>query len=115
MAQRPFARQRSVHGAAEAVDDSVAAEGHELHLAGLPGLEAHGRPGGNVEPHAARGGAVEAQRRIGLEEVVVRTDLDRPVAGVGDLQANRRTVRIQFDVSFREEILARLHGAHLIG
>ena len=39
-------------------------------------------------PRAAR--AVEAQRRVGLEEVVVAADLDRPVAGVGDLERHGR-------------------------
>src|SRR5690606_38678859 len=68
----------------EAVDDAAARERDQSHLTRLPRLEAHRGPGGNVEPHAARGGTVEAQGLVGLEEVVVRADLDRPVAGIGD-------------------------------
>src|SRR5437868_14347218 len=70
--------------AAEAVDRALAGERDELHIAGLAGLEADGGAGGDVEAHAARFLAVEFQRGIGLEEMVVRADLDRAVAGVGD-------------------------------
>ena len=45
------------------------------------------------EPEAARRRAIEAQRRVGLEEVVVRADLDRPVAGVRDLHRDRLAAR----------------------
>jgi hypothetical protein len=55
-----------------------------------PGSKRTAVPGGDVEAHAAGGGAVEAQRRVGLEEVVVAAHLDRPVAGVGDAQGDRR-------------------------
>ena len=70
---------------AEAVDRALAAIGHEAHLAALARLEAHGGAGRDVEAHAARLRArSNEQRRIGLEEMVVAADLDRPVAGVGD-------------------------------
>ena len=48
------------------------------------GLEAHGGSGGHVEAMAACRLTVEGERRVGLGEVVVRSDLDRPVAGVLD-------------------------------
>ena len=92
------------------MDDTVAAEGHEPDLARLAGLEAHRRAGGDVEAHAARGRAVEAQRGVGLVEMVVRADLDRPVAGVGDLEAQRAAARVELDVPGREDVFARLHG-----
>jgi hypothetical protein len=51
----------------------------------LARLEAHRRAGGDVaRRQQPRRRAVEGQGRVGLEEVVVRADLDRPVAGVGD-------------------------------
>ena len=78
---------------AEAVDLALARERHQPDLARLAGLEAHGRAGGDVEAVAARLGAVELQGRVGLGEVVVRADLDRPVAGVGDRQRDRRRGR----------------------
>ncbi len=55
-------------------------ERHQRHVALLAGFEAHGGAGGDVEAHAARLVAVEHQAFVGLEEVVVAADLDRPVA-----------------------------------
>ena len=63
--------------------------GREPHRARLAGLEAHRRAGGDVEPHALGALAVELQRLVGLEEMIVAADLDRPVAGVGDLDGDR--------------------------
>jgi hypothetical protein len=60
--------------------------GDQLDLAGLAGLEPHRGAGRDVEAETASLVALEIQRPVGLEEVVVRTDLDRPVAGVGHLQ-----------------------------
>src|SRR3954451_7341137 len=71
------------HVAAEAVDDALAGERHELHVARLPGLEPSRGPRRDVEPHAACAPPVELQRRIGLEEMIVRADLDRPIASIG--------------------------------
>ena len=68
----------------EAEDPAGRRHRDEPDLAGLAGLEADGGAGGDVEAAAARGGAVEVERRVGLGEMVVRADLDRPVAGVGD-------------------------------
>src|SRR5476649_2672885 len=77
-----MASQLPHHLAAETIDDTLAGERHQLHIAGLAGLEPHRGAGGDVEPHAAGFLAVEFQRRIGLEEMIVRADLDRAVAGV---------------------------------
>ena len=81
------------HLLAEADGLALAGERDEAHLAALAGLEADRRAGGNVEPEAARLGAVEFQRRIGLEEMIVRADLDRPVAGIGDFERDRLAAR----------------------
>src|ERR1041385_1998723 len=53
------------HVAAEAVDGLLAGERHELHLAGLAGLEPHRCAGGDIEPHAAGFLSIEFQRRVG--------------------------------------------------
>ena len=52
-----------------------------------PGSKRTAVPAGDVEPEAARRGAIERERRVGLGEVVVRADLDRTIAGVGDARA----------------------------
>ena len=85
--------ERPHHRAREAVDDALAGERDELDRARLPGLEAHRGAGRDVEPEAARRRAIERERRVGLGEVIVRADLDRPVAGVRDRQRDRRAAR----------------------
>src|SRR6202035_5306487 len=91
---------------AEAIDGALAGDGDQRNVARLPRLEAHRSPGRNVEPHAARLLAVEAQRRVGFEEVVMRADLDRPVAGIGDRQRHGAAALVQFDVAVFYEIFA---------
>src|SRR5438046_10708300 len=76
----------------------------------VTGLESHGRPGGNVEPHAERLGTVEAQRAVGLEEVEVGTDLDRAVPSVGDGQLDRPPPLVCDDVTLSEQVLPRNHA-----
>ena len=72
--------------AEESVNDAVAGQRHQRDRAFLAGLEAHRGAGGDVQPEAARGGAIEFERGIGLEEMIMRADLDRPVAGVRDFE-----------------------------
>ena len=48
-------------------------------------LEAHGGSGGNVETHVEGWLAVELERAVDLEKAEMRADLNRPVAGVGDI------------------------------
>ena len=40
-----------------------------------------------------RGAAVELERLVGFEEMVVAADLDRPVAGIDDLQRDLAAAR----------------------
>src|SRR5215470_3477084 len=72
---------------------------NQPYLARLAGLEAHRGSGGDVEPHAARRGAIELQRGVGLEEVVVRTHLDRAVAGIGDAEGRARAAGVELDLA----------------
>src|SRR5260370_6481774 len=106
----PTCSQLALHLAAKSVDHALARERDQLHVAGLAGLEAHRGAGGDIEPHAARLLAVELQRRIGLEEMVVRADLDRPVAGIGDRQRHRLAAGVEFDFSVLDEEFAGDHG-----
>ena len=71
-----------------------------------PGSKRDRRAGGDVEAKALRACAVELQRRIGLEEMVVRADLDRPVAGIGDFERDRVAALVHDDVAGRGERLA---------
>src|SRR5439155_7191903 len=55
--------------------------------------------------------AIEGECGVGLVEMVMRTDLDRAIAGIGDGQAHRRAARINLDFARRGEELARDHAA----
>ena len=81
----------------------AAAIRHQRDLARLARFEAHGGAGGDVQPLAARRGAVERQRRVGFGEMVVAADLDRPVAGVGDGQRGARQAGVELDVAVSGE------------
>ena len=51
-------------------------------LARLAGFEADAAVGGDIEAHAPGPATVEQQARVGLENVVVRGEMDRDVTGV---------------------------------
>jgi hypothetical protein len=95
----------------QAVHLARAGERHERHDLLVARLEAHGRPRGNIEPHAPCLGAVEGQRLVRLEEVVVRPHLDRPVPRIRDRHLRRRPTDIGLDVPLFQEILAGNHGS----
>src|SRR6516225_4496122 len=104
------ASEFSHHVLPEPVDRALAGERNERDLARLPGFEAHRGAGGDIEPHAARLLAVEFQRRIGLEEMIMRADLDRPIAGIGDRQAQRLAAGVDLDLVVFDEHLTGDHG-----
>src|SRR5580704_3302744 len=83
----------------QAGNDSVSGQRHQRHLAGHARLEPHRGAGRDVQPVAAGRGPVEGQRRVGRGEMVVRSDLDRPVAGVLDGQRDPGSPRSQLDRS----------------
>ena len=68
---------------------------------------------GDIEAHATSIFAIELQRRVGLEEVVMRADLDRTVAGIGDGDLHRLAASIELDLAALDEELARDHLALL--
>src|SRR5262249_196340 len=93
----------------ETVDDALAGERDQGDAARLARLEPHGRAGRNVEPHAARLLAIELERRIGFKEMIVRADLDRPVAGIGDAQRDQLAALVELDLAILDEELAGDH------
>ncbi|KIU01525.1 hypothetical protein QU38_01175, partial [Staphylococcus aureus] len=101
--------QLAHHVAAEAVDRALAGKRHQPHLAALARLEPHRGAGCDIKAHAARLLAIERQRRIGLAEMVVRADLDRPVAGVGNGQRHGLATGIELDVAVLDEEFAGDH------
>jgi hypothetical protein len=73
----------------EADDPSRTAEWHKLDGAGLAWLKPDSGSSGNIEPHAACSYSVKVQRRVGFSEVIMAANLDRPVAGVRYIKAER--------------------------
>src|SRR5262249_40722981 len=98
------------HVLPEPVDRALAGERNERDLARLPRFKAHRGASGDIEPHPARLFAVEFQRRIGLEEMIMRADLDRPVAGIGDRQRGRLATGIELDLAVLDEHFTGDHG-----
>ena len=97
---------------AKAIDLARPGERNQIDGASLSRLEAHGSAGSDVEPEPEGRGAVERQRRIGLGEVVVRPDLDRAVAGVGDRDRQHLAADVQIDVAIAGQDLSRYQGCH---
>src|SRR6185312_10199849 len=101
------------HLAAETVHRSLAGERDQRDVAALARLEPPRGARRQVEPHAARLPAVELQRRVGLEEMIVRAHLDRPIAGVGDSQRHRLAALVELDLAVLDEHFAGDHRKHL--
>lgn len=95
--------------AVAALDDAVAGDLDEGDGLGVAGLEAHRGAGGDVEAEAVGGDAVERELRVGLDEVVVRADLDGPVALARDPEPDAPPALVQLDG------LGRLDGHHGAG
>src|ERR1700690_2937276 len=94
----------------EAVHHALAGHSDQRDIARLSWLEAHGSPRRDIEPHTARSVAIELQRRIGFEKVVVRTDLDGPIAGIGDGQRDGTTALVDLDFAGLDEHFAGNHA-----
>src|ERR1700722_2434584 len=95
----------------ETIDRALAGKRDQRDLARLPRLEAHRGAGRDVEAHAARLLAIELERRIGLEEMIMRADLDRPVAGVGDHERHGLAAGVESDFAGLDEHFAGNHAA----
>src|ERR1700733_3162928 len=82
---------------AETVDRTLSGQRDEGNLARLPRLEADRRARGAIEPHATRSLAVEFQRRIGIKEMIMRADLDRTIARIGNGQCEGLAALVELD------------------
>jgi hypothetical protein len=63
---------------------------------------------------AARGLTVEAERRVGLVKVIMGTDLDWPVTGVGNFDGQYRATGVEFDVARGSHDFAWDHGEDVL-
>src|SRR5579871_1653552 len=106
--------QLSHHLLPEPVNRPRSIQRHQPDLPGLPRLKPHRGTRGDVEAHAPGLRAVELQGWVGLEEMVMAADLDRPVAGVGDGERHGLAAGVELDVAGLREDFAGDHGADLI-
>jgi hypothetical protein len=74
-----------------------------------PGSKAHRGARGYVEPESPRCRTIERERRVRLEEVIVRADLHGPVAAVRHGDFHRLATSVDLDVAVVDELLARDH------
>src|ERR1043166_4218070 len=91
-----------VLGRDSAVGEIIAAADHaetrdinEPHSFGFTGFEAHGGPCGNVQMFAVGLTTVEAQLRIGLDEVIMAANLHRAIAKVRNRESDRAAASVE--------------------
>src|SRR5271169_10124 len=106
--------QLSVDLTVEADDAALSGISDQPHLAALARLEARRRPGRDIEPVAARQFAIEGECGVRFVEMIMRADLDRPIAGIGDGQGHRRSADVDLDLVRRGEELSRDHPTTLL-
>src|SRR5215469_13445716 len=94
---------------AETVNLALPGKRDERHLSRLSRFEPYRRAGRNIESHAAGLRAIEGQRRIGLEEMVVRTYLDRSIPGIGHREGERGSIRVEDNIAVLSEDFAGNH------
>jgi hypothetical protein len=92
------------------IDSSLAAKRDEVHFLFFAGFEADGRSGGDIEAHAARGGAVEFESGVHFEKMIVTADLNGTVASVANYQGTYRPAGVQFNFRTIEQELTRMHA-----
>src|SRR5690606_34524860 len=102
-----LAARRTVGQRVEPGKLAAAAEFDQCYLLAFARLEPHGGAGRDIEMHAESSRAVEIERRIGLEEMIMAADLHRPVAGIDDLERCRAAAGMQFDFALERQDLAR--------
>src|SRR5688572_18502924 len=80
-------------------DDAGAGDRDEDHGLGFARLEPDRGARWNVETLSIGSPAVEVERSIRFDEVVVAADLDRPIAKIGDLDLGCLTAFVDDDVA----------------
>src|SRR6185437_2515506 len=82
----PSRSQPAIHEIIESDHALLPAELDEVHLPLVAGLDPYRQAAGDVEMHAHSLRPIEVERAVDFEEVVVRSDLNRPVARIAHLQ-----------------------------
>src|SRR6266446_7055703 len=102
-------RQWPHDGLVEAIHQARARVGDERNLTRLTRLETHSRSRRNVEPISKSRLPVESESRVGLGEMIMTADLDRPVACVRHFERDGHSALVQDDLAGCWKNLARDH------
>ncbi len=106
--------ERAGDETAKSRDDSVPRDRDERDLALDAWFEPDGGAGGDVEPEAAGGLAVEVEAGVGLGEVEVGADLDGAVGAVGDDQGGDGCAGVELERAVADEDFAGMIGVVLM-
>jgi hypothetical protein len=101
--------RRTVGESVQAKYLRFAAQLHQHHFLVIAGLEAHSGSRGDIEPHSESSRSIETQAPIHFEEMKMRTDLDRAVADVGNLEFCGTAAGIGYHGIRREKIFTWNH------
>jgi hypothetical protein len=101
--------QRTHDRPLKTIDQPRAFVGDHADLATLAGFEAHSSSRRNVQAASAGNLSIKGQSRVGFRQVIVTSDLDRPIARVGHMEGDGPRIRIQDDLTRCGENLARYH------
>jgi hypothetical protein len=103
-----WVRRQAIRQGIEAGEFTAAAEADKRHLFALTRFKANGRAGGNVEAHAERRRSIGVQRLVHFEEMIVRADLNRTIAGIDHGERGARPASGKLDFAFCGENRAGL-------
>src|SRR3984893_15144387 len=78
--------RRTVRQAIQAVNRGGTSDLNEQHRLGIARLEAHRGSRRNIQAHSVCRRAIESQGAIYLKKMKMRTDLNGPIARIGDFQ-----------------------------
>ena len=95
------------------MDHPVSSIGDEPDRPRLARLEPHRCARRYIQAETARSRAIEIERVVGFEEVIVGTDLHRTVAGIGNVNRFRLASGVQRDRSGRGNDFSGFHGEFL--
>ena len=101
--------ERAHDGLLEPVDVSSARIGNEPDFARLTGFETHGGSCRDIQPATKGELSLKGQGRVALRKMIVTSNLDRPVARVGDLKGDGDAVIVEYDVTARRNDFTRNH------
>ena len=105
--------QSPIRQTIDAIGHTIAADRDQRHALVLARLKPHRRSRRNLQPKPIGLLPIKPQRAIGLKEMAMRPDLDRPIASIGNDELNRLTAIERDNVAFAENDFTRDNSGRL--